>query len=91
MLVVVAYDVPCDRRRYRLAKLLSGYGERVQYSVFEAHLDAQGLATLRGKVRKLIAPAEDSVRFYRLGETYENRIIVEGVGAVTANPSFLIH
>jgi CRISPR-associated protein Cas2 len=32
MLVVVTYDVPDDKRRLKLAKLLEGYGRRVQYS-----------------------------------------------------------
>ena len=32
---VVAYDSPNTRRRRKLAKLLEGYGERLQWSVFE--------------------------------------------------------
>ena len=36
--LVIAYDTPDDRRRARLAKLLKGFGERRQYSVFEARL-----------------------------------------------------
>jgi CRISPR-associated protein Cas2 len=36
--VVVSYDITDDKRRVRMAKTLLGYGQRVQYSVFEAHL-----------------------------------------------------
>ena len=32
--VLVAYDVPSDRRRGRVAKTLLKYGDRIQYSVF---------------------------------------------------------
>ena len=36
---VISYDIPDDRRRNQLAKVLKGFGTRVQYSVFEAHLN----------------------------------------------------
>lgn len=35
---VVAYDSPNNKRRRKLAKLLEGYGERLQWSVFECRL-----------------------------------------------------
>ena len=38
MFHVISYDIPDDQRRSRLAKVLKGFGTRVQYSVFEAHL-----------------------------------------------------
>jgi CRISPR-associated protein Cas2 len=31
---VIAYDSPNDKRRRKVAKLLEGYGERIQRSVF---------------------------------------------------------
>ena len=34
-LYAVAYDIPDDTRRVKLANLLKSYGERVQLSVFE--------------------------------------------------------
>jgi len=37
---VVAYDSPNTKRRRKLAKLLEGYGERLQLSVFECRLQA---------------------------------------------------
>jgi CRISPR-associated protein Cas2 len=39
---LVAYDIPSDRRRERLAKCLERHGDRVQYSVFV--IDASPLA-----------------------------------------------
>jgi len=34
----VVYDISCDRERYRVEKILLGYGMRVQKSVFECAL-----------------------------------------------------
>jgi CRISPR-associated protein Cas2 len=63
---IIAYDIPDDRRRLRVAKLLEGHGERVQYSLFECLLTARQFETLWGEVRKRIDEEEDSVRAYRL-------------------------
>ena len=41
MLYVISYDIPDNRRRSQLAKVLKGFGSRVQYSVFEAHLNGK--------------------------------------------------
>ncbi|MCA1676888.1 MAG: CRISPR-associated endonuclease Cas2 [Actinobacteria bacterium] len=38
MVVVVAYDIVDDGRREDVASLLSGYGPRVQLSVFECQV-----------------------------------------------------
>ena len=35
---VVVYDIPNDKRRKKVSDLLEGYGQRVQYSVFECTL-----------------------------------------------------
>ncbi len=34
-LYLISYDITADNRRNALAKLLEGFGSRVQYSVFE--------------------------------------------------------
>jgi CRISPR-associated protein Cas2 len=90
MLVVISYDIVDDDRRDDLATLLKSYGNRVQYSVFEAHLTETSLSTLRAKVRDIIQESEDSVRYYKLGENYKERIVIDGVGVVLEKPEFLI-
>ena len=65
-LYVVAYDIPSDRRRTKVHKVLCGFGQWTQYSLFECHLTEKELVTLRGKLDKLLKPEEDSVRFYPL-------------------------
>jgi CRISPR-associated protein Cas2 len=63
---VVCYDVPDDKRRTRLAKCLDGYGDRVQYSVYEAVLDRVLFDNLTDRVRGLINSAEDRVAIFPL-------------------------
>jgi CRISPR-associated protein Cas2 len=65
-LYVIAYDIPSDRRRTKVHKVLCGFGQWTQYSLFECHLTEKELVSLRGKLDKLLKPEEDSVRFYPL-------------------------
>lgn len=66
MFVVIAYDIVCDRRRDRVARLLSGYGERVNYSVFECDVRERQFEKLQKRMLQLIDPNEDRVRYYEL-------------------------
>lgn len=63
---VIAYDIPNDKRRNKVAKTLEGHGERVQYSVFECRLTARQFEKLWKELTERIATAEDSLRAYRL-------------------------
>jgi CRISPR-associated protein Cas2 len=64
--VVVSYDVPEDKRRTKIHKILKSYGQWVQYSVFECQLTETQYAKLRSRLHKLIKPDTDSIRFYFL-------------------------
>ena len=44
---VIAYDSPSNKRRRKLAKLLEGYGVRMQWSVFECRPRPHPLQRLR--------------------------------------------
>lgn len=63
---VVAYDIPSDRRRTKVHKVLSGFGQWTQYSLFELFLNDKELVLLQNKLEKLLNPKQDSVRFYPL-------------------------
>ncbi len=65
MFVVVCYDIPSDRRRNKVGKILEGFGTRVQKSVFECDLQSKHLQKLKQKVTKVLKD-EDSVRYYYL-------------------------
>lgn len=63
---VVAYDIPSDKRRTRIARVLEGHGERVQYSVFECRLTGKQFTALWKELKELVESKEDSLRAYRL-------------------------
>jgi CRISPR-associated protein Cas2 len=63
---VIAYDTPSDRRRRRMVKVLEAFGERRQYSVFEARLTKAQWTTLKTQLLKLIEPSEDNLVAYFL-------------------------
>jgi CRISPR-associated protein Cas2 len=62
---VVAYDIEDDRVRLRVAKVLGRYGVRVQKSVFECALDAEGLTRLTRRLERELEASPGNVRIYR--------------------------
>lgn len=83
MMLVVTYDVDTSdskgqKRLRKVAKVCERHGMRVQNSVFEVLVDAAQLAILKRELEKVIDMQQDSVRFYHLGNTYENRIDTMG-------------
>ena len=79
MLMLVSYDVetktPEGRRRLRrVAKTCLDYGQRVQNSVFECLVDPAQWAELRRRLIDEFDADKDSLRFYRLGRSWRNRI-----------------
>lgn len=84
MFILICYDVstmtPEGRRRLRkVARLCKDYGQRVQQSVFECDLGEVQWATLRPALLATLDPAEDRLRFYRLGEDPSRRAEHHGV------------
>ncbi len=75
MYVMIAYDVKVDARRVKIHNALKDYGTRVQFSVFECRVNLVQYLYLRHRLKKLIAPAEDSVRFYRLCQRCQTNIL----------------
>ena len=91
MLYVIAYDIADDRRRENVATLLSGYGPRVQLSVFECELAARREAgQLRGKLRELIDPVEDQIRMYPLDQAAVRGVVVLGARMLEERQDFWI-
>lgn len=79
MLILISYDVSTiDRqgktRLRRVAKTCLNYGQRVQNSVFECLVDNSQWIILRNQLTTLIDPDQDSLRFYFLGNHWNNRI-----------------
>jgi CRISPR-associated protein Cas2 len=83
MMLVVAYDVDTTdaagaKRLRKVAKICQRHGMRVQNSVFEVLVDGAQLVKLKAELAAVIDTECDSVRFYRLGNSYQNRIETMG-------------
>lgn len=88
---VIAYDIADDGRRDDVATLLSGYGPRVQLSVFECDVRSrQEFADLQAKLRTLIDPVEDQVRLYPLDERSARSAFVVGARTIEERQDFWI-
>ncbi len=88
---VMSYDIVPDKRRTKLAKLLEGFGTRVQRSVFECDLTAQQFTLLRRRLEKLVQPGEgDSLRIYRLCAGCVETVEILGPGALEKTPDVFI-
>jgi len=79
MLILVTYDVSTEtkagrRRLRRVAKVCQNYGQRVQFSVFECHVDAAGYELLESELLEEINEEEDNLRIYRLHEPLEKNV-----------------
>ncbi|MBC5794799.1 MAG: CRISPR-associated endonuclease Cas2 [Sphaerospermopsis kisseleviana] len=87
---VIVYDIPDDKRRQKISELLEGYGQRVQYSVFECLLNSQKYTELKQRLSKEINSLEDSIRFYPLSKHTFNQIETWGEPPVTEIPGSII-
>ena len=85
MLVLITYDVQTSssggaKRLRHVAKKCEQYGVRVQYSVFECIVDNAQLRQLEIDLEKIIDHDRDSIRIYKLGKNYKNK--VTHIGAI---------
>jgi CRISPR-associated protein Cas2 len=64
--LIIAYDSPSDKRRNKMAKKLKAYGERRQYSLFEARVSRDQWATLKRDLLNIVDEAEDILAVYFL-------------------------
>ena len=88
--LIVSYDIPSNRRRYKVMKTLEGFGTRVQYSVFECNLKPREVDELRKRLMKLFGQ-EDSIRFYFLGAEDVKRIERLGDARTVEERIFILH
>jgi CRISPR-associated protein Cas2 len=70
--VLIIYDIVENKKRTKLAKMLMGFGFRIQKSAFEAMLPPNKYEKMLKELRPFVAN-EDSVRIYK----------IRGEGAVT--------
>lgn len=87
---LVCYDIAHDGRLRKVAKVMEGFGERVQRSVFECHLTENQFARLLKKVRAVMDETEDGLRVYRLCQACQKARQAFGIGKVFDPPDVFI-
>jgi CRISPR-associated protein Cas2 len=65
---LIAYDIAHPRRLRLTCKVMEGYGDRLQYSVFLCDLSEAELAQWERTIRPVIDLAEDSIVIIDLGK-----------------------
>ena len=65
MFVLLTYDISDTRRRKKIEKIVSSFGYRVNYSVFELNISKTKLNILLSQMYK-VAIKEDNIRVYIL-------------------------
>ena len=63
---LVSYDIACRKRWRRVFRLLQGYGEWMQLSVFRCRLDSRRHARLVAELNETIEAGEDRLLIARL-------------------------
>lgn len=61
---IISYDISDAKRLRKVAKLLQGYGRRIQHSVFIVKVSERDLEKIRWELTKRIEE-EDSVFYFR--------------------------
>ena len=85
MYYLICYDIEDDQQRSRIARLLEGFGERVQQSVFECQLDPSGWRQLLRRLHQEFHPqGRDSIRIYPLCADCCRRAL--GMGNIPPSP-----
>lgn len=68
---LISYDISNPKRLRRIARIMEGYGYRVQFSVFQCPLDDLRLEQLKADVVPAINSEEDQVLIVCLGPETE--------------------
>lgn len=81
---IVTYDVGEPRRWRRLFKLMHGYGEWLQLSVFQCRLTAQRRIELAAAIGEVINHNQDHVLILDLGSVDRVELRVHSIGKAYA-------
>jgi CRISPR-associated protein Cas2 len=78
---LVSYDICEPKRLRKVAKVLEGFGVRLQYSVFECPLDEMRFAQAKATLHAVINHDEDQVLFVSLGPAAgDAELVIEAMG-----------
>ena len=75
---LIAYDIREPRRLRRVCKVMEGYGDRLQYSVFVCDLSRSELLHARADTEEQMKLTEDSLVIVDLGDVKDARFTFVG-------------
>lgn len=84
--VLVSYDISNAKRLRHMFKLLRGYGEHVQYSVFLCQLTGKDMVVLSEKIKDIIHKKEDQTILITLGRVAGKRTSMPAHWRVLGQP-----
>jgi len=64
---LVCYDIADDKRLRKVFKTMRGWGDHLQFSVFECQLRKTDLVKMRAELNEIIHHDEDQILFVELG------------------------
>ncbi len=79
-LYLITYDISDSKRLRRVFRLLEGYGEWVQLSVFQCRLSARRHQRLTHELEAEITQQDDHVLIFNLGLADNKKSIVTSLG-----------
>ncbi len=90
MFYVVAYDLPDNKRRNRVFRLMKGYGVHTQYSVFECELDNKEFTVMIRKLEKTIDRSEDNIKIYQLCKNCVEKVECRGKAVLNREEEVIV-
>lgn len=78
MLILIAYDITKPRRLARVAKICEDYGVRVQYSIFECHLEDDQFQDFWNLLLREIDEEDDRLVAYQLDARSARKTLTAG-------------
>ena len=64
---LICYDISDDKRLRKVFKTMRGWGDHIQFSIFECQLTSTDLVRLRTELSSIIHHDDDQVLFVVLG------------------------
>lgn len=71
---LVSYDISNPKRLQKIHKLMRGYGDSFQYSVFLCQLSTKEYVIMKNNLYEKIKPSEDQIVIIRLGTVDKQNI-----------------
>lgn len=77
---IVTYDISDTRRWRRVFRTMHGFGDWLQFSVFQCRLSRRRRAELETRLREIIKTGEDHVLVIDIGPADRTNIAVMSIG-----------